>query len=116
MNASYVNGNLPEDLFSTVAENLIQNAKDKYQCEPGLLVTVRISTSSHGTVLELSDNGVKIEEKTLQNLFSRPVPSSNGLGIGLMQAAQYAETMGYKLILAENRMGRVSFRLAPASD
>ena len=115
MNSSGVNGNLPEDLFSTVIENLIQNAEDKYQREPGLLVTIRISTSSDGTVLELSDNGAKIEETTLKNLFFRPVPSSKGLGIGLMQAAQYAESVGYKLILAENRMGRVSFRLAPAS-
>jgi hypothetical protein len=118
MTASDVNGNLPEDLFLNVTENLIQNAKDKRQHEPGLLVNIRISSSniSHGTVLELSDNGSKIEEKTLQNLFSRPVPSSKGLGIGLMQAAQYAETMGYKLMVAENRVGKVSFRLAPASE
>lgn len=115
INSSGVNGNLPEDLFSTVIENLIQNAEDKYQREPGLLVTIRISTSSYGTVLELSDNGTKIEETTVKNLFFRPVSSSKGLGIGLMQAAQYAESMGYKLMLAENRMGRVSFRLAPAS-
>jgi len=33
-----------------------------------------------------------------------------------MQAAQYAETMGYRLTLAENRIGRVTFRLTPASD
>lgn len=116
MDASAVNGDLPEDLFSTVTENLIQNAEDKHQREPGLLVTVRISTSDQGTTLELSDNGAKIEEKILKDLFARPVPSSKGLGIGLMQAAQYAETMGYKLTLAENRMGRVAFRLAPASD
>lgn len=116
MDASAVNGDLPEDLFSTVTENLIQNVEDKHQREPGLLVTVRISTSDQGTTLELSDNGAKIEEKILKDLFARPVPSSKGLGIGLMQAAQYAETMGYKLTLAENRMGRVAFRLAPASD
>ncbi|HEY8856341.1 MAG TPA: ATP-binding protein [Rugosibacter sp.] len=113
IDASSVIGDLPEDLFSTVTENLIQNAEDKYQRNTELLVTIRISTSNYGTTLELSDNGEKIEDKTLKDLFSRPVPSSKGLGIGLMQAAQYAETMGYKLTLAENRMGRVSFRLAP---
>lgn len=111
-----VDGDLPEDLFSAVTENLIQNAEDKYQREPGLLVNVRISKSNHGTTLELTDNGAKIEEKILKDLFSRPIPSGNGMGIGLMQAAEYAERVGYRLTLAENREGCVSFLLAPVPD
>ncbi len=95
---------------------IIQNAEDKYQREPGLLVNIRISKSNHGTTLELTDNGSKIEEKILKDLFSRPIPSGNGMGIGLMQAAEYAERVGYRLTLAENREGCVSFLLAPVPD
>jgi len=110
-----VNGDLPEDLFSSVAENLIQNAEEKYHREPGLQVKVKISTSAKRTVLEISDNGSRIGEDTLKYLFSRPVRSSKGLGVGLFQAAQYAETMGYKLMLSENQLGRVSFLLTPGT-
>lgn len=113
--SSNISGNLPEDLFSTVVENLIQNATEKYQKEPGLSVIIRVSTNNDGTELEFSDNGTKIEDKILRDLFFRPISSRKGLGIGLMQAAQYAESIGYRLILAENRTGLVSFRLAPAS-
>lgn len=108
-----VYGDLPEDLFSSVAENLIQNAEEKYYREPGIQVTIRISTSAKGTALEISDSGSMIGEDTLKHLFSQPTGSSKGLGVGLFQAAQYAEMIGYKLILSENQLGRVSFLLAP---
>ncbi|MBK9349497.1 MAG: hypothetical protein IPN05_04595 [Sulfuritalea sp.] len=51
-------------------------------------------------------------------LFLGPVSSESGYGIGLYQAARHAQAAGYCLELAENRAGRVCFRLrmvAPAA-
>ena len=48
-------------------------------------------------------------------LFSAPLPSQHGLGIGLYQAAQQAEQLGYKLTLVNNSDGRVCFELTRAA-
>jgi hypothetical protein len=47
-------------------------------------------------------------------LLRAPVRSNTGLGIGLFQAARYAEKSGYALTLAENRDGSVCFALRQA--
>jgi hypothetical protein len=47
-------------------------------------------------------------------LLSAPVPSQNGLGVGLYHAARQAEQLGYRLELSDNRAGSVCFRLAAA--
>ena len=44
-------------------------------------------------------------------LFSVPVPSRTGLGIGLYQAAQQAAQAGYSLTLVSNEAGNVCFEL-----
>ena len=49
----------------------------------------------------------------VNELFSSPVPSETGYGIGLYQAARQAEAAGYRLELASNRPGSVCLRLAP---
>ena len=41
------------------------------------------------------------------------MPSANGFGIGLYQAAGLAAAAGFELHLAANREGRVVFELAP---
>jgi hypothetical protein len=48
-------------------------------------------------------------------LFLGPVSSESGYGIGLYQAARHAQVAGYCLELAENRAGRVCFRLGLAA-
>ena len=45
------------------------------------------------------------------DLLSAPVPSDNGLGIGLYHAARQAEAYGYQLRLAGNTAGQVRFEL-----
>jgi hypothetical protein len=50
-----------------------------------------------------------------ESLLREHVPSENGLGIGLFQSARLAGQGGYRLELAENRPGRVRFRLVPAA-
>lgn len=103
---------LPQDLFESVADNLLTNAlrKRKANGEP---VAVRASlVCSDGVELNVEDDGEPAPEHVARNLFLGPVSSEFGLGVGLYQAARQAAQFGYQLTLPENRAGRVVFRLA----
>lgn len=101
---------LPQDLFDSVADNLLTNALRKRQCEPGVAVEVRLAL--HPLVsLTVTDSGAPAPEHVARNLFLSPVASDFGLGVGLYQAARQAARAGYRLELRENRAGRVSFGL-----
>ncbi len=101
---------LPQDLFDSVADNLLTNALRKRQREPGLAVEVRLAL--HPLVsLAVTDSGAPAPEHVARNLFLSPVASDFGLGVGLYQAARQAARVGYRLELPDNQAGRVSFRL-----
>jgi len=102
-------GTLPAGLFDSVAENLLQNALAKRLREPGLIISVAFFAGE----LSVSDSGSAIANDLATALMNEPVSSDDGLGIGLYQAARQAESQGYQLSLAENRLGRVTFRLSP---
>jgi signal transduction histidine kinase len=106
-------GELPGDLFSSVAENLIQNALYKATSEPGLRISATLVSGDARRSLKVCDNGTAIRRSILDSLFSGPVKSQNGLGIGLYQAAKQAERLGYRLVIAGNENGKVCFELAP---
>ena len=106
-------GELPGDLFSSVAENLIQNALYKANSEPGLRISATLVSGDARHSLKVCDNGTAIRRSILDSLFSGPVKSQNGLGIGLYQAAKQAERLGYRLVIAGNENGKVCFELAP---
>lgn len=107
-------GDLPGDVFSGVADNLIRNAAEKHLGEPSLRVEMRLAQTADGFELMVCDNGSAIPEAIASSLFLGPVSSESGYGIGLYQAARYAKAAGYRLELAENRPGRVCFRLVTA--
>lgn len=100
---------LPGGLFDSVAENLLQNALAKRLREPGVNIGVAFVAGE----LCVSDSGSAIPEEVVQGLMKEPVASEDGLGIGLYQAARQADSLGYRLSLAENRAGRVAFTLSP---
>jgi signal transduction histidine kinase len=101
---------LPQDLFDSVADNLLTNALRKRQREPGIAVEVGLTL--HPLVrLTVTDSGAPAPEHVARNLFLSPVASDFGLGVGLYQAARQAARVGYRLELPENQAGRVSFRL-----
>ena len=101
---------LPQDLFDSVADNLLTNALRKRQSEPGIEVGVRLRLHPLMS-LTVTDSGAPAPEHVARNLFLSPVASDFGLGVGLYQAARQAARTGYRLELPENRAGRVSFRL-----
>jgi len=54
-----------------------------------------------------------LSEQIAECLFAGPVPSLQGLGVGLYQSARQATVGGYRLALASNVKGKVCFALIP---
>jgi signal transduction histidine kinase len=103
---------IPNELFDSVADNLIQNALNKGR-SGSAKVEINFSCAEFPQ-LGVTDSGAPVPASVARNLFDAPVPSQTGLGIGLYQAAKQAAQHGYKLTLAVNEPGRVRFELARA--
>ena len=110
--APVISGELPAEVFSGVADNLIHNAADKHLREPAIHLQVELRRNDAGFELIFCDDGSAIADPVASSLFLGPVSSESGYGIGLYHAARYAQAAGYRLELEENRAGRVCFRLA----
>ena len=100
---------VPVALFDSVADNLLQNALLKRQKETGL--SIRVTLAQDASCLMVCDTGSPVANAIATELFSAPVPSEDGLGIGLYHAARQAEAYGYSLALADNTRGMVCFEL-----
>jgi signal transduction histidine kinase len=99
---------LPVDLFDSVADNLINNALKK----PSMTrVEVRLLSSANIILLSVCDDGDPIGAEIESNLFTKPVSSGSGMGIGLYQSAIMAHAFSYELELSQNESGRVCFNL-----
>lgn len=101
---------LPQDLFDSVADNLLVNALRKRQGGRNVAVEVRLGLHPL-PALTVTDSGEPAPEHVAHNLFQSPVASDSGLGVGLYQAARQAARAGYRLELPDNQAGRVTFRL-----
>ncbi|MCB1743621.1 MAG: sensor histidine kinase, partial [Gammaproteobacteria bacterium] len=106
---------IPEEVFDTVAENLLENARYKRLSEPGIRIRARLRSDASGVRLEVHDSGSPIPARTAALLFESVVESRTGLGIGLHQASRAARAHGYRLSLTENRRG-VGFELSSAGS
>lgn len=103
---------IPADLFDSIVENLLENVRRKQQIETALKITVSLFADEAELILDVCDNGSRIEPDRANALFKQPVASDSGLGIGLYQAAKQAELMGYTLVLKHNEPGQVCFELS----
>ncbi len=100
---------LPAALYDSVVDNLVQNALLKRQSETGLAVSVTLAPDA--SRLSVCDTGSAVPENLVKVLMQAPVPSENGLGIGLYHSARQAAGLGYEFRLASNEAGRVCFEL-----
>jgi len=105
-------GELPAEVFSGVADNLIRNMVEKRLREPALGVRIELTRIQSDFELIVCDDGSAIAEDIAERLFVGPVSSGSGYGTGLYHAARHAQAEGYRLELVENRAGQVCFRLA----
>ena len=99
---------LPVDLFDSVTENLVNNALKKPSVKR---VELRLLSSDDIILLSVCDDGEAISADIESSLFTKPVSSGSGMGIGLYQSAIMAHTFNYQLELSQNEAGRVCFNL-----
>ncbi|MDX1610183.1 MAG: HAMP domain-containing sensor histidine kinase [Halofilum sp. (in: g-proteobacteria)] len=107
---------VPRDLFDTVAENLIENARYKQSGERDLAIQVELEVEGLTVSLRVSDSGEAVPDRVARYLFGGAVPSSSGLGVGLYQCGRLATYYGFTLRLEENRRGNVTFLLQGPAD
>jgi signal transduction histidine kinase len=91
---------LPRNLFDSVAENLLDNARKKRHQQSGIKICAELDTTGD-VELSVFDDGEKIPPEVTNDLFQRPVPSKSGMGIGLYQAYRQAKQAGFALALAD---------------
>ncbi len=101
---------IPRNLFDSVVENLLENARRKRQSEPDIAIQVTLDTSERKQLL-VCDRGSAIKPEMVAKLFNQPVSSEQGTGIGLYQAYRQAQSAGFELALETNRDGAVCFSL-----
>lgn len=108
---------IPADLFDSVVENLLENIRKKIRVESGLKTIITICSAPNEDIsLLVSDNGKHIPEDIAKDLLKGPVKSESGLGIGLYQAAQMAQSLGFILKLMKNQDGDVSFEMKKTDE
>lgn len=100
---------VPSALFDCVLDNLLDNVIRKRQSEPGIAISVELQLEP--IRLTVIDSGSFVPTTLAAKLLKGVVVSEGGLGIGLYQAAHWAEQLGYRLTLASNQDGRVGFEL-----
>lgn len=100
---------IPAALFDCVADNLIDNASNKRLQQPDIFIRATLCVQPFS--LDVCDSGNAIPTPLARQLLQTVVPSENGLGVGLYQAARWAGQLGYQLVLRENVAGGVCFEL-----
>ena len=105
---------IPLDIFTTVVENLLDNARSKRIREPELEIKVVLSDDEDQLKLTVTDSGSAIDDSVYHALFKEVVSSQDGYGIGLYQSYELAKNHGYNLGVSENRNGAVCFSLSGA--
>ncbi|NNM01040.1 MAG: HAMP domain-containing histidine kinase [Gammaproteobacteria bacterium] len=103
---------VPNEIFDSIAENLLENALTKRQSEPHIEIDVTFAVTRGRISLRVSDTGSAVPDDMAAGLFREAVQSASGLGIGLYQAARSATAAGYQLTLKENLDGHVCFELS----
>lgn len=102
---------IPAELFDSVMDNLMENLREKAQLESGLTIIISLYGDMNRLYLSVCDTGSKIPDGKAAAILKEPIKSDSGLGVGLYQVAQLAETLGYSLALTKNRNGNVCFEL-----
>lgn len=105
------------DVFDTVMENLLENARSKRRSNPQTEIISSISIDKNNfPTIQVFDNGDPVPSSKLDNLFKQILSSKDGYGIGLYQSAQLASRNGYKLELINNENGNVCFKISAQND
>ncbi len=100
---------IPYAMFDNILDNLIENARNKRMHNEEISITVTLLDAP--LRLMVCDTGGAVSEQIATRLLRTVVDSEDGLGVGLFQAARWAENLGFRLSLQQNREGCVCFEL-----
>ncbi|MFA7398953.1 MAG: hypothetical protein WCZ98_00560 [Sideroxydans sp.] len=100
---------IPAPMFDCVLDNLLENASNKRLRESGIRIKVSLTAAPFN--LQVQDTGSAVPESVARSLLRTVVPSEDGLGVGMYQAARWAQQMGYRLSLKKNFEGNVRFEM-----
>lgn len=103
---------VPGECLDSVLENLLENARDKAAGDETIALAVELVSQRDQVRITVADTGAPLPTAVLPLLFRQVVPSRNGLGVGLYQAAQLAARVGFALRLVANRQGEVRFEVS----
>lgn len=103
---------IPVEVFNTVTENLLDNARTKRILDHELVITITLQADDKHINLRVMDNGKPVPDEVKELLFNEVIFSENGFGIGLYQSSQLAKKAGYELKLESNNQGNVCFSLS----
>ncbi len=103
---------IPVEVFNTVIENLLENARTKKILETELVITITLQADDKNINLRVIDNGSPVPDEVTGQLFNEVIFSENGFGIGLYQSQQQAQRAGFNLFLETNNQGNVCFCLS----
>lgn len=102
---------IPTDIYDSIIENLLENARNKRMLEPNIEIVVQLDCHDNHVRLTVLDTGQAIPEELTEILFTTPLDSEDGFGIGLYQSQQQAKRHNLDLELDENIPGKVCFKL-----
>lgn len=100
------------DVFDTVLENFLENARSKRRSMPEISISASIHTENNRITIRVCDTGEPVPTSKTSDMFKQILPSNDGYGIGLYQSAQLAEKNGFKLSLLSNKPANVCFQLS----
>lgn len=103
---------IPDEMFNTVSENLLENARAKRLSDREISIKAQLISNSDGIVFSVMDTGYAVPADKAPFLLTEPVRSDQGLGVGLYQSFAVAKHQGYELVLETNQEGMVCFTLA----
>lgn len=102
---------IPVDIYDSITENLLENARHKRMIEPDLEIFVDLECDARTLQLRVCDTGTAVPKEVTESLFKESLSSDGGYGIGLYQCYQQATRNGLELKLSENTNGHVCFLL-----
>ncbi|VAW63305.1 hypothetical protein MNBD_GAMMA09-527 [hydrothermal vent metagenome] len=108
----YQNTLIDIDVFDTVLENFLENARSKRRSNPDISIIASIYAENERIVIQVCDTGEPVPTSKKNEMFKQILPSNDGYGIGLYQSAQLAEKNGFKLNLLNNESGNICFQLS----
>jgi len=91
-----------ESKIRVILNNLFSNAFKFQKDDPGKWIKINIEVNSVGAIIEVSDNGIGIEDKHIDdvfNLFHRATQRNVGSGLGLYMVKESIEQLKGHVIL-----------------